>query len=155
MMPTTLKSPNTQESSRPSPPHRAPSRQMPSRQDRSRHSPLGHNRDYVDRRPQHRIEPAASPRRMAATQTHPTPYRKPIRRPQSRMGRFINRFTLEKWFTVISFLLATALIVLCMLDLAIAWPWRHARPVFDWTYLGVGIAMLWLTYDVFKDQSRR
>lgn len=154
-MPTTLKGPKPQKSSRPSPPHRAPSRQTPSRQDRNRHSPVRQKRDHVDQRPPHRMTPAARPRRVAPTHTLPTPHPKSIRRPKSRLGRFFARFTLEKMFTVISFLLATALVVLCTLDLAISWPWRHARPVFDWTYLGVGITMLWLTYDVFKDQSRR
>ncbi|MDV6030746.1 MAG: hypothetical protein F9B45_11745 [Phycisphaera sp. RhM] len=70
------------------------------------------------------------------------------------MGKFFSGFTLEKSFTILSFLVASGLIVLCSLDLAVAWPWMHASLLFDWTYLGVGVAMLWLTWDVFNDQSR-
>ncbi|PAY15857.1 hypothetical protein CKO51_29625 [Rhodopirellula sp. SM50] len=76
------------------------------------------------------------------------------RRRKSRLGKFFSGFTLEKSFTILSFLVASGLIVLCSLDLALAWPWMHASLLFDWTYLGVGIAMLWLTWDVFNDQTR-
>ncbi|WP_372897001.1 hypothetical protein [Stieleria sp.] len=84
-----------------------------------------------------------------ATSTRPT-----SRRRKSRLGRFFSGFTREKSFTILSFLVASGLIVLCSLDLAFAWPWMHASLLFDWTYLGVGLAMLWLTWDVFNDQSR-
>ena len=121
----------------------------------------GHENDA--RRPRrHAIKPTwdrsnrpdAAPAATGAPGAPAASTRSTVRRRKSRLGKFFSGFTLEKSFTILSFLVASGLIVLCSLDLAFAWPWMHASLLFDWTYLGVGIAMLWLTWDVFNDQSR-
>ena len=67
---------------------------------------------------------------------------------------FTEPFSLEKVFTMFSFLVACGLFVLCSLDLAIAWPFMDASRLFDWTYLVCALVLLFLTYDVFKDQTK-
>ncbi|WP_147868618.1 hypothetical protein [Stieleria maiorica] len=79
---------------------------------------------------------------------------RPRRGRPSRLVRFFRGFSVEKSFTVLSLLVASGLITICSLDILLAWPWKHASLLFDWTYLLAGFVLLGLTYDVFRDQSR-
>ncbi|WP_182865146.1 hypothetical protein [Stieleria mannarensis] len=87
-----------------------------------------------------------------ATAVAPRP--RPRRGRSSRLTRFFRGFSVEKSFTVLSLLVASGLITICLLDILLAWPWKHASLLFDWTNLLAGFVMLGLTYDVFRDQSR-
>ncbi|GAA5508661.1 hypothetical protein Rcae01_04128 [Novipirellula caenicola] len=157
-MATTLDRPSQKEIKRPSRVQRAHSPGRPTSKVHGRKAPNVDDRSRPSqRRHQRRGRSASSSKtdpRFQRSSHHAGRYQ-PNRRSKTRLGRFFHGFSLEKFFTFVSFLVAAAILVLCTLDLAIAWPWKHARPFFDWTYLGVSVTMIWLCYDVFKDQSRR
>ena len=146
-MPTTLERPRT--TTKPSssaetqrPANRRPARQKPS----------------LPTRPTRPVRMPETPRHAISLDKSTLP--KPIstapsanRRPERpALGRFFADFSLEKSFTVMSFLVAVALAVLCISDLAIAWPWEQASRLFDVTYMACSLVLIWLCYDIFRDQ---
>jgi NADH:ubiquinone oxidoreductase subunit 3 (subunit A) len=79
---------------------------------------------------------------------------RPTKRQRSALARFFSESpSIEKAFTLLSFLVAITLFVVCSLDLAIAWPWMRASRLFDWTFLVCALIFLVLTFDVFRDQT--
>jgi hypothetical protein len=75
------------------------------------------------------------------------------RRRRTALDRFFEGFGLEKFFTLFSFLTAATLLAFCALDLALAWPWMRISPLFDGTFLICAMILLWLSFDVFRDQA--
>ncbi len=81
--------------------------------------------------------------------------RQASRQPRSGFAFFFSRpIGIAKAFTVLSFLVATCVIALCLLDLAIAWPWMGASPLFNYGFVICGLGLLGLTFDVFRDLAR-
>ncbi|NNE00787.1 MAG: hypothetical protein HKN47_26015 [Pirellulaceae bacterium] len=74
-----------------------------------------------------------------------------VERP-SPLRLFFQNFHTEKAFTLSGLLVGLTLVIVCGLDLAFAWPYQQASKAYDITFLLSGIVMLWLTWDVAKDQ---
>lgn len=78
----------------------------------------------------------------------------PARRP-STLRKFFGAFSLERSFTLLGFVVAALMISLFGLDLACGWPFRRASSLFDATFTVAGVALAYLSWDVFWDQVRR
>lgn len=75
-------------------------------------------------------------------------------RHNSTLVEFFSDFDIEKSLTVVSFLIAAILLAFCLLDLTVGWPLMQACLLFDGIYLACSVALFWLCFDVFKDQTR-
>ena len=63
-----------------------------------------------------------------------------------------NLKTLEHGFTYFGFAVAFYLMVASICDLAFGIPYMQASKSYDWVMLFAGGGMLWLCWDVYKDQ---
>ncbi|EMI53298.1 membrane protein [Rhodopirellula sallentina SM41] len=80
------------------------------------------------------------------------PTRGAFRRKHRRWSNFFRDFWIEKSFTLFSLVTSVVIATLCTADLVSRWPWMRASPLFDWSFLFVGIAMFILGCHVFSDQ---
>jgi hypothetical protein len=76
-----------------------------------------------------------------------------VRRPTA-LEQFFASYSLERSFTLLSFIVAVCVFFVFGFDLACGWPFRRASLLFDATSTICGAALLFLCWDVFREQAK-